>query len=414
MPVSPQKTGYAADLAALECRADALSDAVSDALRSVVRDPTAVRACGRKLGINKNLSSKLVHIARATDLSTILSAMPGQRGWRKIVAAFAAAHGDPDRLAALESAIGDFDAEIERRRIDRRTLATMAGGGLDSPRSRDEHRRLRARAVQDTAAVLGTKADVNALIYLLAPSGRDDDSIDIIAVASMYGLHRLGPGPNLQVHLAATAYRHDVESPVVGERLGAGMTDSHLLEDWSSPGAAAELVVRDGEGIQSIFFAGGGTSRACAIDIAFLEWLPSAAYVHARHEREIGTFGMPVSVPSDWLVLEVLVDRRIPLHEVPEAAAYSQIGGPPARNHWSEAQRLPMTEPVRSGLDAGLPDSLDGIRERHRDVRRIAAEQIGRTISDFTTHLVAIPSPVLSSNVMLRWRLPEPPGGFRR
>ena len=69
-----------------------------------------------------------------------------------------------------------------------------------------------------------------------------------------------------------------------------------------------------------------------------------------------------------------------------------------------------MTEATQSGLDADLPDELDSIRAAHHMVLADAAERLGRSLADFTSHLVAVPWPVLASNLMLRWRLPQPKG----
>ncbi|MFM1890289.1 MAG: hypothetical protein RLZZ565_1046, partial [Planctomycetota bacterium] len=62
-------------------RSRTLSEALAVALADVVRDPTAVRACGRVLGVDKNLAWRLVRLAEAPDLASVLSSRPGSRGW---------------------------------------------------------------------------------------------------------------------------------------------------------------------------------------------------------------------------------------------------------------------------------------------------------------------------------------------
>ena len=102
---SGSNTGYAADLAALERRATALSAATDAAIRTVVPDPTAVRACGRVLGLNKNLAWKLVNLAAATDIATVLSTLPGGRGWQKTIVALTQSNCDPGLVEDLREAI---------------------------------------------------------------------------------------------------------------------------------------------------------------------------------------------------------------------------------------------------------------------------------------------------------------------
>ncbi|MFM1832576.1 MAG: hypothetical protein RLZZ461_892, partial [Planctomycetota bacterium] len=98
-------TGYAADLVALQQRAEAMSVALDAALRSLVPDPTAVRACGRVLGLNKNLAWKLVNLAAAPDIATVLSSLPGKRGWQKTIEAFRESECDESLLDDLQAAL---------------------------------------------------------------------------------------------------------------------------------------------------------------------------------------------------------------------------------------------------------------------------------------------------------------------
>lgn len=409
MPDAPHNTGYASDLAALDRRATAVSDAVAAAIGAVVRDPTAIRACGRVLGISRNLAWKLVRIAGAADLAGVLSSSPGGRGWRLVLEALTANGCDADLVRGLRDAVDRLDAEIAARGIDRRTLASMAGGGLDSPASREEQRRLREQATHANATVWGVLAEVSISSYLVVPSGTAD-LLDLESILSIRGLHRLGPGPTVRIQADTTAYRGD-DPRRVAAHLDETEAAACFDHDHSTPGVESELVVRKVGGSPIVHFEGAGTSPVRPVDVVFHEHLERAAYVHARQPHEVGTFGAGVLVPARWFVLEVLVERSIPWQDPPEAAAYSQVHGIPPRNHWSELQRLPMTESAGSGLDADLPDDLDGVRAAHHAVLADAAARLDRSLADFTTHLVAVPWPVLASNVMLRWRLPVRTGG---
>ncbi|MDA0975495.1 MAG: hypothetical protein O2927_05960, partial [Planctomycetota bacterium] len=164
-----------------------------------------------------------------------------------------------------------------------------------------------------------------------------------------------------------------------------------------------------------VFLEGAGTSPSRGIDLVFGERLEKAAYIHARHEREVGTFGTTIHIPCAWAVLEVLVERSIPLGDSPEAATYSQISGAAVRNHWIDVQRLPMAEGVRSGLHVDLPGELRDARKSHQRMLTFAAKATGRSLADFTAHQIVVPFPVLSSNLLLRTILsPAPRSGSRR
>lgn len=403
---SGSNTGYAADLAALERRATALSAATDAAIRTVVPDPTAVRACGRVLGLNKNLAWKLVNLAAATDIATVLSTLPGGRGWQKTIVALTQSNCDQGLVEDLREAIDALEREITERGIDRTTLTAMAAGGLDSSRSRDEYRRLREQAVLANQTLWGTAAAITGSTYLVTRSGVDD-LIDILSMAWMTGLHRLTPGPKFDVHVATTAYSDTTEKAVVGRAMNEDRIP-HLVDELSTSGAAEELIARTLGTHHTILFDGGGTSPMRTIRIAFADLLPKAAYIHARHPREIGTFGTSVHVPASWAVLEVLVERSIPWPDQPEVANYSQVSGAPKRNHWNDLTRLPMAETVRSGLHVDLPSELRDTRAWHQSMLTYAARTVGRSLADFRAFQVAVPFPVLSSNLMLRWALPAP------
>ncbi len=415
LPMTPPdtSTGYAADLAALERRAHALSGAVDAALRTVVPDPTAVRACGRVLGLNKNLAWKLVNLAAAPDIATVLSSLPGKRGWQKTMEAFAESDCDEALIEELQAAIAGFDREIADRGIDRTTLTAMAAGGLDSDRSRDEYRRLREQAMLANRTLWGTAADVLGSTYVLTRSGTDD-LLDILSLSWFHGLHRTGPGPRCRVFMATSSYSDRAEDAVLGEAIARSEVPC-LIPELSSADAADELIVRHHADKDHVFLAGAGTSPSRGIDLVFGERLEKAAYIHARHEREVGTFGTTIHIPCSWTVLEVLVERSIPLGDSPEAATYSQVSGPAVRNHWIDVQRLPMAEGVRSGLHVDLPGELREARKSHQKMLTFAAKATGRSLADFMAHQIVVPFPVLSSNLLLRTILsPAPRSGSRR
>jgi hypothetical protein len=393
--------GYADDLAVLEHRAIALAEAVDAVLLVSVPDPTAIRACGRVLGISRTLAWKLIRLAGAVDVASVLSALPGGRGWGTIMTGLERVGCDPRLLDDLRNEIDRFDAEITARGLDRERLAAMAGGGLDSEAVRRSQSRWREQATHATSRIWGVLAEVRIASYLVVPSGTDD-LLDLASVSSIRGLHRLGPGPNPRLQMTTGAFR--------------GATDGRIAPlasaDWfdaahSTPGVEDELRVHAFDSGCHVHFEGSGTSAVQPVDIVFREHLREAAYEYARHPREIGTFGAAVLLPSRWFVLEVLVDRSIAWDPLPEAATFSQLTGMPPRYRWSDVQRLPMFETVESGLDVDLPEELEAVRRPHHEVLVDAAGGLGRTLADFSTHMVVVPWPVLSSNVMIRWRLPE-------
>lgn len=405
MTASAQDSGYVADLAALDEHVFRISQALAAVMASVDADPSTIRAMSRRLGISRHLAWQLGRIAEASELAGALAAMPGDRGWRTVFEAFQGAGCDPELLSDLRNAVAGLHDECERRRIDRRTITAMAGGGLDSASTQQVLLRWRERESLASAEVWGTFAEARIVTYFVVPSGTGD-LLDIESISSIRGLHRLGPGPNLLMEIGVSAFGALDAPRVTAEATSDG---SH---DWfdrkhSSPGFESEVEVFDIDRTCHLHFEGRGTSPSRSIDVVTHEFLRNAAYIHAREPREVGTFGAPVLLPQRWFVLEVMLERTIDWSDRPDAAAYSQIPGVPRRNHWSEMQRMPMAESARRGARAGLPEELESIRVAHEDMLVDAARRVDRTIEDFEVHRLVVPWPMLASNLMLRWRLPS-------
>lgn len=408
MKTSPLE-GLPQQLGELANRARSLSEALSAAVAAVVRDPTAVRACGRVLGVDKNLAWRLVRLAGSSDLAGVLSSRPGSRGWGLAVAALDRAGCEPRLVADLVAARQAFEQEILDRRLDERTLRFLAFGGLETDEGREEILRIRRDGAERAASRFGTRADALATAYLVTPSG-EDDLLDLTAVTMLFGLRRVGPGPSLVVHRGTNSgseWRPDrIRSPIEAHR-GIGS----LVPSLSSAGAVEQLFVAANPAINMVHFRGAGEFTSQGIDAVFIESLPKAAYADARHPGEQGAFGAPALVPTTWFILEVLVDRSVRWGANAEAAMYTQIAGPVNRLRFFEQQRLPMVELPESDVDPDLPEALGSVRTSHRAALEHAAAGCGRSLADFTLHRVVVSHPPLSTNIRLRWRLPDRPAG---
>ena len=74
-------TGYSAQSAALAAGAMALHDALRRILDSLFPALDGARACGRALGLRRNLGWQLFTIAHTTDYAGIVRALPQRHGW---------------------------------------------------------------------------------------------------------------------------------------------------------------------------------------------------------------------------------------------------------------------------------------------------------------------------------------------
>ena len=411
MKTSPLE-GLPQQLGELANRARSLSEALSAAIGAVVRDPTAVRACGRVLGVDKNLAWRLVRLAGSSDLAGVLSSRPGSRGWGLALAALDRAGCEPRLVADLVAARQAFEQEILDRRLDERTLRFLAFGGLETDEGREEILRIRRDGGELAARRFGTRADALATAYLVTPSG-EDDLLDLSSITMLFGLRRVGPGPSLEIH-RGTNSGSDSRSERFRSPIEAHRGIGSLVPSLSTPAAAEELFVAANPAINAVHFRGSGDAAMRGIDAVFIESLPKAAYAEARHPGELGSYGAPALVPAAWFILEVLVERSVRWGGSAQAGMYTQIAGPFNRLRFFEQQRLPLVELPESDVEVDLPDEMGGLRKPHRAALELAAAAGGRSLADFTIHRLVVSHPPLSTNIILRWRLPSGASGAGR
>lgn len=389
----------------LASRARTLSEALAVALADVVRDPTAVRACGRVLGVDKNLAWRLVRLSEAPDLASVLSSRPGSRGWGLTFAALDRTRCAASLVEALTAAKEAFEQEILDQGLDEQALRFLAFGGLETDEGREEILKIRRDAAETAALRFGTWAEALVTSYLVTPAG-EGDLLDLRSSTMLLGLRRLGPGPNLEIHrgtVSGSDSREERFRMSIDEHRGVGA----LVPSLSSPRAVEQLVVAANPARNIVHFRGQESPSALGADLTFLESLPRAAYTFARHEGELGSYGAPVLVPTGWFVLEVLVERSVIWGVGADAAMFSQITGPSNRVRFFEQQRLPMVELPECDVEPELPKELGDLRTPHRAALEHAAADAGRSLADFVVHRVAVAHPPLSSNIILRWRLPS-------
>ena len=399
----------AGDRAAILSRIVAIRDAARTALGEAVAEPTMVRAAGRALGIDKTLAWKLVSLTEASDPAAAMSKFPGPRGWQRIIEALAAHGASRSSVETLRRGLDDLEREAAGRGFDRRRLQRLASEPDGSHHGRAETLRLRETAAAANAAIWGIGARLLVASYLVRPTG-ESDRLAISAVTMFLGLHRTRPGPEMPIHRGARLETSGGTSSATG----AGSTAIDC-SDLCSPGAATQTSVQTDRRGPCITFRGDRTSPAHPVDLVFAETLTSSAYSFARHVDEQATFGLPIWVPVQALILEVLLHRDIPWPGSPSPTGFSEIVGASHHLPWRDLQAFRVSErpepptPLDTAADTFvLPvDSASATTSAsYATAITRAAEAIGGRPDEFVRHRLIVPHPPLSSNLVLRWPLP--------
>ncbi len=403
-----------ADRAIILACAARVSDAARVALAETVAEPSVARATGRVLGIDKSLAWKLVSLAQAPDPGEAISMFPGPRGWRQIIEALSRNGVSRKSLDELRQALTELERESERRGFDRRRLRSLASDSDSSDRGRHETWRLRESASVANSAIWGMSAGTLVASYLLHPA-EDANDLAISAMTMFLGLHRSRPGPEMAIHRRSRIRSTDGEEAASGD-------DGFVIDcdDLCSPGAVEQISTRVDLSGPYVAFRGDRTSPANPADLVFGERIPSKAYVFAREPDEQASFGLPIWVPVQSLVLEVLLHRDIPWAGSPTPVGLSELVSSTHQLPWRALHEFPIAEAVEPAfpLEAEgtlAPPSLgSGVSPSATTAYTAAitraAEAIGGRPEDFVRHRLVVPHPLLSSNVVLRWTMPTRDG----
>jgi hypothetical protein len=404
----PPTTGHVEDRTVILEATARLCEAARLALQEAVDEPGVARACGRELGIDKSLAWKLVSLTQAPSPAEAITMMPGPRGWQQIIDALAATTIATTRVEEVRESLRAFVRETGRRGFDRRRLRTLATEVDTSVRGRMEANRLREAATAANTAIWGVGANTLIASYLLQPTG-DSDRLAIAAVTMFQGLHRSRPGPEMAIHRRG---RIRATGDATIDEQGCTIE----CADLCGADAMAEIATQNDGDEACVTFRGDRTSPAHPIDLVFAERLPSFAYMFARSEGELGSFGVPIWIPVHRLVLEVLVPPSIPWTTTPSAVAFNEISNSTHHLAWRDLHEFPVVETPETAIRLDEPSAMTlppastggtpPSSKTYATAIERAAAAIGGTPHEYFRHRLIIDHPLLSSNVVLRWPLP--------
>ena len=95
-----------------------LRSAVRIALDTRPKARVGARACAREFGFDKSIGWKIFQIGYTDDFVSVLSAMPGARGWEIVLAKFAAAGVHESTVTELRAVLGLLEKQLAGRRIE--------------------------------------------------------------------------------------------------------------------------------------------------------------------------------------------------------------------------------------------------------------------------------------------------------
>ena len=374
-------TGYSAQSAALAAGAMALHDSLRRILDRLFPALDGARACGRALGLRRNLGWQLFTIAHTTDYAGIVRALPQRHGWEIAVRALEVRQATKDELRVLSKAVSDLRGLLDAPGGSRSTLRAAAAGALDSAAQRRKAVRMRAAATRANAHIHGIKVRMCVSSIMIGPV-RPRGVVDIVAATTIDGLCRTRPGSAWPIYhtLEAIDDKRACLGVMSGRYRAVGIPP--LAADLSTAGAAEKwLRLRSDGKTQFVELRDRGAEHANPLRLAFLAFLPRSGSV-LRSETESRLLFL-MNAPTERGVVEVWFHQSVSLRNDPSALLLSSPNLDRRVLSAYEIERLPLeknAEPVKGSKIVGISPEAGA---SHTELLRRGSARLGAAMEDF-------------------------------
>lgn len=345
--------------------AQRLRVALKGVLRGLPGDDVRPIPLARQLGLNKNLTSKLLAALAKGDEIAMVRELPGPVPLASFLRAAKEARATPTSITRAESALESFRRLIAQEFGDKTHLDTLLASWLPESSARAE---LTARQLSFRGASLikGLSADVDVASFIMYPSRDDPAFADVGVVSGRIGLRRIRHGVQIRLsggtrHPATTSDRSsDVpDHAVLAERFSREFSDDPLPLTIRDSSSGTEYVIDD---------RGIGPKSAIRVFVAecYERKISLLRPLEGRRDRRCCSVAV-VDEPCKTLVLETLIHRDIWPHLEPELCIYDT-----AKNG--------RTSPMDEDRSADLMTTNDRVEALGVGVDRFATPLIPRHV----------------------------------
>lgn len=393
--------------------ADAASDveAILTALRKQLRmtldrvlpSDYSARSLGRFLEVDRMTAWRCWTIAHVADPAQALRAMPGGRGWTRLLSRLAKRSATAAEIDAIRHEVARFESLLRRQSLDRSSLKAIAATAAGTEAERTQILAARRAASRGAASLYGVHAKALLVTVLLAPGGQRG-TLDSATVAIIEDLRRLRPGapwPIMQYAVTSgTARRRSRRSLMADESMPS------LIREASTPGImGCELTEHtDERGVTVVSLGDVRPTHSRGMRITAAE----SNHVGALGEAEIEPFDLSISFlfPADLAVIELLVHRSLARHTDPVGSLIGTPVGPHNFEYTRLASRLPLEasfRPCKCGVES---PRLKAASDAYRVGLSKACSMLHGDVDDFDAFRIELPYPpafaAASASVELR------------
>jgi len=308
----------------------------------------------QQLGVNKDLSSKVLKALSKPDPIASLRLMPGPEGLRGLLDAASEKTHDPELLSPVRQAIDAFDRLIRDVAGSRSRLEPIICGCL--PEAREQYEQRNRQAVYSSISNLkGVTAETSLQVAIIGPSA-EPAQCDVCSVFGLVGLRRLMIGA--PINLSTAAKGTSTDRPASRTLDGIAVTEDPagvFLEDFCSesmPEVAVSVIPPE----IHYRLCGNEVGLTSALDVFMGEYVPRLMDLRtAELVRKKRGMCADIEIPVKSLVFDAYIHRDIWPQIEPELLIYdTAMRGPASPNNQAcSISRLRFQDSLRS-LGRGL------------------------------------------------------------
>lgn len=398
----------------------ALADSLGRVLARLPRRMVGPQVLANTLGITTVTASRLLKALGQNDPIATLQAIPGPKPLRTVVDAAREAGVPEAECATAIEAIESFDALIRTEAGDRRSFAAMMSAWLPDDRAEFETQR-RQSIFKAMSELDGVSSELELNCLVLHPS-TESKSVDIVNIKCLLGVDRMRPDAVVKLGTQRLAAEDAGLAPDEGEdldpsrpRIPTNLAGEPALDgmhtvrlDEFCTARPAPLAVRRFGPFIEYSLGPTGFGPASKVDLVIAEVNRDELSNRAPSRERPPYFYTIPEMACRRLVFDLLVHRDVYPACDPTLIAYDMAGrGPavacdPAR----DLDRRQVLEQV-ANLGPGLTRLRVMEFPRYSDLLALAFEKLAWDSGEFRSYRIAIPYPLVGTQITLAFRGPE-------
>lgn len=385
-----------------------IRDLFAQAIESKCQSSAGLPEICQGFGIHRKLAWQLAKVAYGSDPFHAARYMPTPKAMDTWLTS-ARQHGvEGDLLERIREASSRFEHLIETHAGSRTAMDMLLEACIAQP-SEEIDIRWRQRAFEGNGYIWGVQARSLVAFSIIAPSTRKRGWFDIVQVRSIIGLRRMRPDTRWVIGQGAIV--RDNETPDGPQRTPLDPTTADrtggvpVIAAFSSE--PLPTFERRAAGHNTVYdeLLPGEIGQAGEITITTGEIVRDLAPAFATSQDQRANFGTGVGTPAEALIYDHFVHRDLFVNVKRELCVYGEVGKPFTHD---DEDRVRVPERVQH-LGSGLARVHAPEAPGYAKLLRHAFDACGWQADDFDLHRVRMAYPPLSTSVMIRHPMPEPP-----